>query len=107
VNKRPTKSDIRKELDSQVRDFLEHGGALEQVERGVSGRFDKNGPIKSTSMAFDEPKEGRTLVTDVIANIEARKHPEPVKKKSKSTRQKKKMIYDDFGEPLRWEWVEE
>jgi SutA-like transcriptional regulator len=107
VNKRPTKSDIRKELDSQVRDFLEHGGALEQVERGVSGRFDKNGPIKSTSMAFDEPKEGRTPVTDVIANIEARKHPEPVKKKAKPTRQKKKMIYDDFGEPLRWEWVEE
>lgn len=107
MNKRPTKSDIRRELDSQVRDFLEQGGALEQVEKGVSGRFDKNGPIKSTSMAFDGVKEGRTLVTDAIANIEARKHPEPVPKKPKQTRRKKKMIYDDFGEPLRWEWVEE
>jgi len=107
VNKRPTKSDIRKELDSQVRDFLEDGGELEQVDRGVSGRFDKNGPIKSNSMAFDAPKEGRTLVTDAIANIEARKHPEPVKKKPKQTRTIKKMVYDDFGEPLRWEWVEE
>ncbi len=107
MNKRPTKSDIRRKLDNQVRDFLEQGGALEQVEKGVSGRFDKNGPIKSNSMAFDTSKEGRTLVTEAIASIEARKHPEPVQKKPKQTRQKKKMIYDDFGEPLRWEWVEE
>jgi hypothetical protein len=28
-------------------------------------------------------------------------------KKPKKRQPKKKMIYDDFGEPLRWEWVDE
>lgn len=107
MNKRPTKADIRNELESQVRDFLEQGGNLEQVERGVSGRFDQNGPIKSNAIVFDEPKEGRTLLNEVVATIEARKHPEPTKKKTRRSAPKKKMIYDDFGEPLRWEWVEE
>ena len=107
MNKRQTKADIRNELESQVRDFLEQGGNLEQVDRGVSGRFDKNGPIKSNAIVFDEPKEGRTLLTEVVASIEARKHPEPAKKSTRRSAPKKKMIYDDFGEPLRWEWVEE
>ena len=107
MNKRPTKKEVRNELDSQVREYLDKGGQLEQVPRGASGRYGQEGPIKPESLGLNEPKETRTLVTDVIATIEARKHPEPVPKKPKQTRLKKKMIYDDFGEPLRWEWVEE
>lgn len=107
MNKRPTKAELRHELESQVREFLDQGGNLEQVDRGVSGRFDQSGPIKSNAIVFDEPKEGRTLLNDVVATIEARKHPEPVKKPPRRSAPKKKMIYDDFGEPLRWEWVNE
>ncbi len=107
MKKHPTKADIRNELESQVNDYLERGGNLEQVPRGASGRFGQNGPIKPDSMAFDKPKEERTFLPDVVAAIEARKHPEPIKKKAKPSRTRKKIIYDDFGEPLRWEWVEE
>jgi hypothetical protein len=43
---------------------------------------------------------------EVVAAIEARKKP-PLPQKPKKLRPRKKVILDDFGQPLRWEWVEE
>lgn len=51
----------------------------------------------------------RTLVPDVVASIEQRRQakktpkPEPLKTQRQA---RKKWIYDDFGEPLRWVWAE-
>ena len=39
--------------------------------------------------------------------IEHKAKSKTIVKKTKSRKAKKKIIYDDFGEPLRWEWVED
>jgi hypothetical protein len=76
-----------------------------EIERGISGRDSAQGPLKSETMGFGEPKTDRTYVPEVVAALEARKQ-KPAVSKAKPRRPRKKLIYDDFGEPLRWEWVD-
>lgn len=97
----PTKKQIRQELEQQVQQYLESGGAVENVPRGLSGRNDNQNPF--TQYSADKPSQARTPVTDVIKSMEERKNPKPITKK----RPKKRLITDDFGEPLRWVWDEE
>jgi hypothetical protein len=44
----------------------------------------------------------------VVAAIEARKkHRKQAAAPKRASRQpKRRLVYDDFGEPLRWEWVD-
>ena len=106
--KRPiTKAHIRSEIEQQIADFIDQGGTVEEIERGISGRDTDAGPLKPDNTAFLQPKEGRTYVPEVIAAIESRRKPKPLKPKTNKRKPYKKIIYDDFGEPLRWEWVEE
>lgn len=107
VKKLITKANIRTEIDQQILDFLEQGGKVNEIERGISGRENANGPQRPDNNAFQQPKAERTYVPEVIAAIDARRNQKPEKKKTGQSRPKKKIIYDDFGEPLRWEWVEE
>ena len=96
-----TKQQLRAELNQQVHAFLNHGGAVTQVERGLSGNTDNKNLFKQT--ASFEPKQSRTPVTEVVKELEARKQGEH---DSKSRRPKKVLIKDDFGEPIRWVWQE-
>ncbi len=107
--KRPiTKSQIRSEITQQVDDYLKQGGKVVEVERGLSGRENPNGPLKPEHTSFQQPRAERTYVPEVVAAIDARRKAKPAKPKTSSRRRaRKKLIYDDFGEPLRWEWVEE
>ncbi|WP_323816320.1 hypothetical protein [Cellvibrio sp. NN19] len=103
---KPTKTrrQLHQELEQQIQDFLHQGGQVNEVPRGLSGRPDANGPLISI---FDgTSQEDRTPLPDVVAAIEARKKP-PLTNKPKKLRPRKKVILDDFGQPLRWEWVEE
>lgn len=102
----PNKKDIRKDLEKQVEEFLREGGEIKPVERGTSG-YEKNKPWSHPFQASpaDEPRKERTPVPEVVAAIEARRHHKsPVK--PKRHRPRKKWIYDDFGEPVRWVWEE-
>ncbi len=56
-------------------DYLDQGGAVQEVERGLSGRVNPNGPLKSDNAVFQQPKTGRTYVPEVIAAIDARRKP--------------------------------
>jgi hypothetical protein len=99
------KADLRRELESQMEAFLREGGAVHEIPRGLSGRDSMNGPLPTPPFIGDEPRESRTYVNDVVAAIEARRKPAgPAKPKPR--RPRKKIIYDDFGEPLRWVWEE-
>lgn len=104
-----TKADIRSEIERQIDDYLNGGGTVTNVERGLSGRENPNGPLKPDNTAFQQPKVPRTYVSDVVAAIDARRGKKPTGTASKSAtkRPRKKIIYDDFGEPLREVWVEE
>jgi len=109
VKKIVTKRDIRTEIEKQIDDYLTQGGEVEAVPQGISGREGAQGPIRAANGAFQEPKQERTYLPDVVAALDARKQTrkKPVPTKKTKSRPRKRIIYDDFGEPLRWEWVED
>jgi hypothetical protein len=101
-----SKKEIRVELEEQMQDFLAGGGAVDDIPRGISGRNPGDPPVKPKSEFFEKSAETRTYVPEIIAALEERKKkPAPPKKRVKKPR--KVMLYDDFGEPLRWIWKDE
>lgn len=106
----PTKAELRQRLQEEMEAFLREGGEVHEVARGISGREPSPGPARPTPLQSHEeraPREERVYLNEVVAAIEARRRPQPPKSGVRPKRPKKRLIYDDFGEPLRWEWVEE
>ena len=103
--KPPTKAQIRAELDRQMQSYLNKGGEVEAVPRGVSGHQDNTNPF-SQSRVENEPRQTRTPVTDAVKALDKRKQGKGYSVK-KSRGPRKKLIKDDFGEPLRWVWVDD
>lgn len=100
-----TKADLRRELDSQVESYLREGGRVQEIPRGLSGRNPSEGMLPEAPVISDKPREERTYLNDVVAGIEARRRAQQPEKK-RPRRPRKKYIYDDFGEPIRWVWEE-
>lgn len=104
MKKLPSKAQLRAELQQQVEDYLCHGGEVRKIPTGVSGRID---PLKSLpTPIFDQPKSERTPVTEVLAALEKRRSKKPQPKTSSKPKPREKVVYDDFGEPLRKVWVD-
>jgi len=102
VNTRPTKADKRAELNKEIDDFLSGGGEVRNVEQGVSGR---ENPMKAlVPVLFGEKSGVRTDARTALQSMDSRKQQ---KTQTKPKRPKKKPVYDDFGELLRWVWVDE
>lgn len=94
---------MRAELERQIQDYLQTGGMVQDVPRGISGQVDNRNLFGSIGQ--NPPRQERTPVDEVVQALEARKHPHNNFKKNK--RPRKKLLTDDFGEPLRWVWVED
>jgi SutA RNAP-binding domain len=111
VKKPISKADIRAQLDEEMERFLSKGGSVQEVPRGISGKNPDDPPLFLNKRLFIEPKTSRTLVPEVVAAIEERRKQRfkrsPSPKRSRSRKPKRKIIYDDFGEPLRKVWVDE
>ncbi|MCR6652520.1 MAG: hypothetical protein NVV73_13980 [Cellvibrionaceae bacterium] len=99
----PTKAEMRAELERQIQDYLQTGGVVQDVPRGISGQVDNRNLFGAIGQ--NPPRQERTPVDEVVQALEARKHPHNNIKKNK--RPRKKLLTDDFGEPLRWVWVED
>lgn len=99
--KRPTKAELRAQLQQQTQAFLQQGGQVEEVANGATGLI--NGAYRNAGFTFNNERQERTPLNQVMAQIDARKsrkHATPASKpRHRSNR--KKVIYDDFGEPLR------
>lgn len=80
---------------------------MQRVAAGVSGKDPLNPQKRSMTEIFNGPKQERTPLDHVLADLESRRQKDTKPKPKKHTRPKKKVIYDDFGEPLREVWVEE
>ncbi|MDO3386509.1 hypothetical protein QWI17_11750 [Gilvimarinus sp. SDUM040013] len=102
-----SKKEQRQELEAQIRDYQDRGGTVYEVPRGISGREDTNTPLPHVFDKKADP-DTRTPVNEVIAAIEERKKPKapPKRPRHGASKSRKKIIYDEFGEPLRWEWVD-
>ena len=103
MNKIPTKADLRDELQRQIDAFTCKGGTIQQVDKGVTGRESPQASLKTP--LFNEPKISRTPLTEVIAAIDSRKLSKSNLKKTDKVTSKEKIIYDDFGEPVRNIWT--
>lgn len=104
MKKLPNKSDIRAEIEASIEDFIAHGGEVKEVPRGQSAW--QPGQGRHPSQYSDKPRQTQTFVPDIIAAIEARRKPQAPAKDEKPRKPEKRLVLDDFGEPLRWEWVE-
>lgn len=102
IKPKPTKTETRDEIASQVEEFLKSKGTIKKVQMGDSGLVD--GKYNTSHIGFSEPKQSRTPLNHVVAELQNRKQPHAAPQKKKP---KKKVIYDDFGEPIRWQWDEE
>jgi hypothetical protein len=111
LKKPVSKSDIRDELQEEMERFLAQGGQVQSIPRGISGKDPGDAPLFLNRRLFIEPRTKRTLVPDVVAAIEARRKEKftrkPQRKRSRLPQPRRKIIYDDFGEPLRKIWVDE
>ncbi len=103
-----TKRQIREELDRATAQYLDCGGRIDQVPPGVSGR-DEKAPLPPVFNA-GKASEQRTPVPEVVAAVEARRQAPPSLRKGArrgGKAPKRELILDDFGQPLRWEWVDQ
>lgn len=106
----PKKSDLSKQIAELTDAYMREGGTVQEIPRGTSGRDDATGPLRPTTFQTGEPARDATPLTDVVNSIEARRRAKtstPAKPRKAKLKPRRKMIYDDFGEPLRWTWVEE
>jgi hypothetical protein len=111
VKKPVTKADLRKQLRQETERFLRQGGRVDEIPQGRSGKEPGDPPLFLSRRLFIEPRAPRTLVPEVVAAIEARRRDKyrrkPALKRNKVPRPRRKIIYDDFGEPLRRIWLDD
>ncbi len=102
---------MRARLELETKRFLREGGEVKQIPRGQSSRAAGDPPLFSSRRLFTEPPAQRTLVPEVVAAIEERRRGlfkrTPPPKRSRLPKPRRKVIYDDFGEPLRKVWIDE
>ncbi len=106
MKKRPTKRDVRNQLDQEIVDFLQQGGEVQEMPHGASGLVDGR---YGQALTFEGGREQRTPVNEALNNISQRREQNRVKPTARPATPKKprkKVIYDDFGEPVRVIWEE-
>ncbi len=111
VKKLITKAEIRAHLEREMTHFLDSGGRVEKIPRGISGRSDGLSMMPPSRSLFMEPSLERTPIPEVVAAIEARRKAKlkrtPAPKLTRGPQRRRKILYDDFGEPIRRIWVDE
>jgi hypothetical protein len=101
MNKRPNKRQLRTELEQEISAFLRQGGTVQDIPRGASGMVDGR---YSHALSFDRNQGERTPLTDVIKTIEQRREEKRKSLQPKPKKPQQKILYDDFGEPIRVLW---
>jgi hypothetical protein len=100
-----SKAQKRALLEQEMEKYLAKGGAVEEVEQGISGR---ENPMKALlPVLFNEKVLKRTDARAELKKVDDRKHPKKRPTVIKAKLRKKIPVYDDFGEVLRWVWNDE
>jgi hypothetical protein len=110
MKKPPTKRQLRHQMQDEIDAYLSRGGRIQEIPQGVSGRESYTGEQRPINQLFDQPRQSRTPIPEVVAALDNRKQTQksPPKNTGKATaKPRQKIIYDDFGEPVRRVWVED
>jgi len=107
VTSRSSKNAIRRELRRKTAEFLSLGGEIKKHSAGETGEpADK--PRARAAFVSGEPPKTRTYINDVVLALDRRKTKKAPSKATKASKRPiKKIIYDDFGEPIREIWSTE
>ncbi|MFT7560282.1 MAG: hypothetical protein ACI93R_002200 [Flavobacteriales bacterium] len=97
-----SKKDVRSELDEQISNFIELGGTVDKIPRGTSGN-DENTNLFRQSTPIQN-RETRTPLNDVVRELDERKANKRKTAIRRPRKPQRKLIVDDFGDPLRWVW---
>lgn len=105
---RQSKRQIREQLRRQTESYLSAGGEIKTVSQGETGLAKFSAGRSQSELFIGAPRQSRTYLNEAVAALDKRKQSTKAAKAAKTpTRRRKKIIYDDFGEPLREVWVEE
>lgn len=104
MNKRLTKRQIHQQMKQEIAQFLDEGGEVHEFQNGESGLV--NGKIDNRSNGFEQGKQQRTPLNQVLNALDERKKTDTTPVTKAPRRPYKKIIYDDFGEPIREVWIE-
>ncbi|MBT5387459.1 MAG: hypothetical protein HN817_02910 [Porticoccaceae bacterium] len=98
---------MRNELRRKTEEFLSRGGEIKKFNAGETGE-PADQPRSKSVFVSGEPRQTRTYVNDVVSALDSRKKRKPAAPQPKpKKRPVKKIIYDDFGEPLREIWTDD
>lgn len=100
---RPTKKQLRQEHDRKIAEFLANGGEIQKIRAGATGLVD--GSYNTRHIRLYGSKTHHTPLKGVTAAIDARKHKKAPTKPAPKTGSYARVIFDDFGEPVRTVWV--
>ena len=104
------KAAVRQELEQATERHLREGGEVSRVPAGASAWEVGTRPPPSRPLFAEQSKE-RTPLGDVIARLEARREAMKARRrqtaKPRRQRARRRIIYDDFGEPIRRVWDED
>ncbi len=100
-----SKSTLRKDIVRKTQEYLSRGG---EITRHSAGESAERGDVPREKPAFvhNEISANKTYLKDLVAAIDYRKNNNKTLPTVQPRRPKKKIIYDDFGEPLREVWTE-
>ena len=100
-----SKSFLRKDIVRKTEEYLSRGGEITKHHAGESA---ERGDVPREKPAFvrNEASATKTYLKDLVAAIDDRKGKTKTLPNVQLRRPKKKIIYDDFGEPLREVWTE-
>ena len=108
MKKPPSKTDLRAHLQRQTDAFLSSGGKVQELQTGESA-YDRD-QAPPPAPLFETRRSERTPLTDVVAELEARRTAKRARTRvvrGRTAKRRRQVVYDDFGEPLRVVWVEE
>lgn len=100
---RPTKKQLRQEHERKIAEFLANGGEIQKIRTGASGLIDGN--YNTRHIRLYGSRSGHTPLPAVVAAIDARKHKKPCVKSPPTPTSYARVIFDDFGEPVRTVWI--
>jgi hypothetical protein len=96
---------LRQDILRKTEEYIARGGQIKKLRSGESAER-ADGPRRKAEFVGTDSSQQSDL-KEVILEIDKRKtnFKKPPRVSSKSA-PRKKIIYDDFGEPLREIWVE-
>ena len=98
----------RQQLQRQVEEFIDRGGEVTHVPQGDGGWDNSKGALKPSQTIFDGTPKQRTPLDHLLKSIDSRRAKKRAKPKQRARlpQPRKQAIYDDFGEPIRYIWVD-